>query len=588
VKILVISLPGAAAIGATFAYAQQNLPQVQHVVVVIQENRTPDNLFGSDVQGGTPQLPGADLVASGKCSKETHPPALMPLPLDTCHDPNHGHSLNKLPYLNANAWVVTYDGGQMDGACTTSFVPPLCTLPLPPQYAQLSYVENSSSLIQPYFDIATRWGFANYMFQTNQGPSFEAHQFLFSGTSAPDYYGDPHENCYSTYGTHCWGWFAAENYASVNGVLGCPGTSDTIYEIDPGAAEQYYPLPGPTPGVPCYNHNTMATLLDANNVTWAYYPQGPNPNVSLWTAPNAISGICLPLDPAGLASCWGAEWMSNVNPHIPPAVPQKGQMAPILTDIQNCQLPQVSWVIPDGVWSDHPGCPSTGCLYDNHTQSGHIMGPSWVADIVNAVGASTACDGGKGYWNDTVILITWDDWGGWYDHISPSQTGAPGIGYPNRTGTQYVYGFRVPLLVVSAYAKQRYISGKCGVSPYPSCPNLQAPYVHDFGSILNFIEYAFGTGGNPLHFTGQPVDSGISPQYLYADALAPDGPTTCSTCTYGLADFFRFDLPANGFGAALTRPYGPTWFENFGTDPTYPASSDPDNDAVSPTAVPIP
>ena len=54
-------------LAATFAFAQNNIPQVKHVIVVIQENRTPDNLFGSDAFAQTRQLPGADLAQLGKC-----------------------------------------------------------------------------------------------------------------------------------------------------------------------------------------------------------------------------------------------------------------------------------------------------------------------------------------------------------------------------------------------------------------------------------------------------------------------------------------------------------------------------------------
>jgi Phosphoesterase family len=168
-----------------------------------------------------------------------------------------------------------------------------------------------------------------------------------------------------------------------------------------------------------------------------------------------------------------------------------------------------------------------------------------VAAIVNAVGGvyhdinnvthNTPCS----YWNNTVILITWDDWGGWYDHVLPWRcsvaTGC--LGYSNDTGGEYIYGFRVPLLVVSAYAKQKYISGKL-----PS-PGEVVPYVHDFGSILNFIEYAFGNDGNFLSFPGQ-LNKGISPSYSYADVLAPDvytsGNCTQPVCPYSLSDFFNF------------------------------------------------
>jgi phospholipase C len=99
------------------------------------------------------------------------------------------------------------------------------------------------------------------------------------------------------------------------------------------------------------------------------------------------------------------------------------------------------------------------------------------------------------YWNNTVILIVWDDWGGWYDHVSPSNPKGPGVGYSNGTGGQYVYGFRVPLLVVSTFAKQHYISG-----------TKATPINYDFGSILRFIEETF-----------LPSNTFINPTYPYAD-----------------------------------------------------------------------
>jgi phospholipase C len=132
----------------------------------------------------------------------------------------------------------------------------------------------------------------------------------------------------------------------------------------------------------------------------------------------------------------------------------------VLNDLgaASCNLQQVSWVIPDGSWSDHPGKGSTDA------------GPSWVAAIVNAVGNSTnfgkqlrptpCTDTIKGqqvpYWQDTVVLVVWDDWGGFYDDIEPWNCDATGFcsGYPNTTAREYVYGFRVPLLVVGAYVNQ--------------------------------------------------------------------------------------------------------------------------------------
>lgn len=79
--------------------------------------------------------------------------------------------------------------------------------------------------------------------------------------------------------------------------------------------------------------------------------------------------------------------------------------------------------------------------------------------------------GNSAYWSNTAILITWDDWGGWYDHVPPPSIVNDGMGW----GSGYVYGFRVPLIVVSPYAKAGYVSH----------------VTHDFGSILKFIEQTF-------------------------------------------------------------------------------------------------
>ena len=99
-----------------------------------------------------------------------------------------------------------------------------------------------------------------------------------------------------------------------------------------------------------------------------------------------------------------------------------------------------------------------------------------MAAIVNAIGHSTACDNNTGYWNNTAILITWDDWGGWYDHEPPTILAPP--------QGDYQYGFRVPLVVVSAYTPSGYIN------------NAR----HDFGSILRFIEHNFGIRQGALNF----------------------------------------------------------------------------------------
>ena len=78
-----------------------------------------------------------------------------------------------------------YANGNMTGA---DKIPVTCNKDAkgcPPANAQFKYVDNSTGLLDPYFQLAEQYTFGDRMFQTNQGPSFPAHQFIISGTSAP-------------------------------------------------------------------------------------------------------------------------------------------------------------------------------------------------------------------------------------------------------------------------------------------------------------------------------------------------------------------------------------------------------------------
>ena len=578
-------------LSAGTAMAQANLwPYVQHVIIVIQENRTPDDLFNQDstlIANGAHVQPPSN-IKNDNCTTPSSYQALQATPFYTCWDPDHSHGLNA---DNAGAWNAMWDNGNMDGACKVFIswkpaqycngVEPTCINSLKP-YATIcpyAYVQNTQwdpnppyyKILDPYFQIANQYGFANYMFQTNQGPSFPAHQFLLSGTSAPVSY-DHNDGC-SAYDVLCYEWFAAENNVAPDSTWGCT-TSDNIFQIDTNGAEYQYQQGNGiyNNGVPCYDHPTLVDLLDnaqPNPITWKYYARSA---AGLWTAPSAIKAIC------GLQNgkCNSNDWNQNVAAVFPD---QGGYgSTPILDDIANCNLSNVSWVIPDGNWSDHAG----------QQNSPGDAGPSYVAAIVNAIGNSYAASNGKcDYWatiapetppaEPTVILVVWDDWGGWYDDVVPPDCPGPGqcTGYSNLTGGQYVYGFRVPLLVVGAYTKNfpnGYISGP----DVGSSPNCTPPsYCHDFGSILNFIEYAFGTGGNPLGGTG-----GISPNYLYADRLVMDqGPPATP---YSLYDFFNFS-PAgfHSFQTILGAKYPPGCFTNPNQTGCFYGSypQDPDDDA---------
>lgn len=421
-------------------------PAFRHVVLIIQENRTPDNLFGSN-----PHFePGVDIVpaapnAAGETVKFT------PVALATCYDIAHSHA----SYVDARAGWDTEPVSRAGN--------PACVIPANPQF---KYVDNSHGVVQPYFDIAAQYGFANRMFQTNQGPSFPAHLFLFAGTSAF---------------TANSAFFVAENMTlklapplMTNDFSGCTAPHGQLtYLIAPNgveSAERY----------PCVDFPTLPDLLTAHTppLSWAYYAPSPG---NIWTAPNAVAHICQPKGAGSAKICGAPGYTQNVHDENP---------ARVLTDIAGCRLPAVTWVTPDSQYSDHAGGTKNG-------------GPSWVASIINAIGMQSCGD--EHYWDDTAILVTWDDWGGWADHVTPFASPKPPA-----WGAGYTYGFRVPLLAVSAYTQAGTVSNN----------------TYDFGSLLYFIEQNFQLG-----FIGEKA----AVKTEYADYYAaPRG---------NLAEFFSLAAP---------------------------------------------
>jgi phospholipase C len=416
------------------APAAAQIKSFQHVIVVVQENRTPDNMFQGlcTTPSACSTKPGPlqyNIQTSGWLDKTSPTGTTDPraIPFGVGYDLAHSH----------NAFVSMCDPSvsgvcAMDGAALVGCAAGSC-----PRKAAFGYVDNTGGVLQPYLDLVKAYGWGNYMFQTNQGPSFPAHQFLFGATSAPSA-ADDHD-----------GIFAAENPSSK--ITGCIAEAIArVWLINPQGVEfaQIYP---------CFEHRTLADLLETSGISWRYYGSatggwhGPYAS-GIWMAPNAIKHICVPVGP----KCTGKEWTSNVD--LTPSA--------VLSDISTkCNLRNVSWVIPDGENSDHMSGPK------------NIGGPSWVASIVNAVGTSKCKNpDDSSYWSSTAIIILWDDWGGWYDHERPTIEAYPQGGYQ--------MGFRVPLIVVSAYTPAKFISN----TP------------EDFGSVARFIERNFGIMEGELTF----------------------------------------------------------------------------------------
>jgi len=334
--------------------------KITHVIYVIQENRSFDNLF----QG----YPGANTVSEGMNSQ--------------------GQTIQLQPVSLAKVYQIDHSAQAMFAACngTGSLRGTDCRMngfdqeesyggPPNPQYV---YVPRAES--QPYFDMAHEWVVADNMFQSHLDESFVSHQYAI----------------------------AAQAKSSVNLpafiLWGCEGgPSDTISTItqtrNPNGPQQRA----------CFDYTTLGDELDAAHLTWRFYAVGyendRGGNGGTWSGYQAVRHIFR-----------GPDWKNDV------VTPNWK----FITDVRAGKLANFTWITPECAESDHNEC-------------GGGFGPSWVSAIVNTVGKSK-------FWNSTAIFVQWDDWGGLYDHVAPP--------FEDYDGN----GFRVPLLVMSPYAKKDYVS----------------------------------------------------------------------------------------------------------------------------------
>jgi phospholipase C len=333
---------------------------IKHVVIIVQENRSFDNLFRG--------FPKAESTDYGYMHDGTRvmlqPSDLRPKSNDLSH-----------VWIDAiHAW----DNGKMDGFDLDFLGPNHLAGRYPYQYVQEKYIE-------PYWSMARQYVLADHMFPTMFGGSFTAHLDLIASTT--DLQNDSAEVDSPT--ATPWGCDAP------------PGTR--TYTLDRARLE------GNGGPFPCFTQfETLASLLDPANVSWAYYApslKGGNAGGRVWSEFDSIAAIR-----------HGRDWTRNVI--SPPST--------ILSDAASGRLPGVSWVIPTSGDSDHTG-------------EGRDDGPAWVSSIVNAIGKSSS-------WNSTAIVVLWDDWGGWYDNVPPPQLDYRGL------------GVRVPCIIISPYARKAYVS----------------------------------------------------------------------------------------------------------------------------------
>jgi phospholipase C len=346
---------------------------IEHVVFVIQENRSFNNLFMG--------YPGATTASYG-------------------YD-KHGRKVGLRAYHLAIAWDLGHSAASFFAACNgTGKLPGTkCKMdgwngenntPNAPKNAPYSYVRRSD--VEPYWNIAAQYVLADRTFASNLDGSFIAHQYLVAA-----------------YASH------AVDYPF--GPWGCEGgKTDTVSTL-----RRDRTLGNPIRA--CFDNPTIASEADAAGLSWRFYAGNISGDGGLWSSYQADRAVFR-----------GRDWNADVvNPP-----------AQFLTDVGRGKLASITWITPTWSTSDHPSIDATD-------------GPSWVASVVNAVGTSK-------FWDSTAIFIMWDDWGGFFDPVKPVFEDYDGL------------GFRVPLLIVSPYARQG------------SVTHVR----YETASVLRFVEDNFG------------------------------------------------------------------------------------------------
>jgi phospholipase C len=374
--------------GPTGSYlVPDGIHKIKHVVVIMQENRSFDTYFGT--------YPGAD----GLPMSNGVPNVCVPDPhTGQCVAPfvDHADINEGGPHGHRDA-VADVDGGRMDGFITQG-------LSARHGCANREYPGCTAAFVRPDVmgyhtqgDIPNYWTYAqdfvlqDRMFEPNSSWSLPEHLFMVSEWSARCSRRDHPLSC-------------------VNDVQspGMPPAGPAIYN-------------GATRPDPFYAWTDLTYLLHKQHVSWGYYiVSGTEPDCQNDAALSCVAVRQHPNTPG----IW------NPLPFFD-TVKADGQLANIqsvdrfYTAARKGTLPAVSWVTPSGAVSEHP----PGAV---------SRGQSYVTSLVNAVMRGPD-------WSSTAIFLSWDDWGGFYDHVAPPGVDANG------------YGLRVPGLVISPYARAGYV-----------------------------------------------------------------------------------------------------------------------------------
>ncbi len=342
--------------------------EIKHIVIVMLENHAYDNYFGTYCQSKSKYCSEkGDTIPAGTCVPK-YPTNLskgciVPFPLGHKNESIHA----PLPH-SQNSSLTSYNNGSMNGffLAERSGVYPF------------GYYTGSTAPV--LWDLAEEYGLGDHFFSSTMSYSLPNHWHLVAGQSPAEVQ-------------------AAGFQSSLNNRL----ANRSLYLNQANA----------TPSI--------EDLLANTNVSWKWYdhPIANNYSAAIKsTAPTGPQGTALLLwDPmAAKAESYNQSFIHHFVANTA-----------FYGDAATGNLPQLSYLIPPGIDSDHPPGSS-------------IRAQNWIASIVNAVE-----DGPD--WNHTALFITYDEYGGFYDHVAP----------PLASGTNLTLGFRVPLLVISPYARENFI-----------------------------------------------------------------------------------------------------------------------------------
>ena len=484
-----------AAGGALGSYVvPSGIHKIKHVIIIMQENRSYDSYFGT--------YPGA----AGFPMRNGVPTVCVPNPAGGCTRPYHDTAdvNGGGPHGLGNA-VADVNHGKMNGFIRQrDAAKKSCKIPDDPACNGASGVPDvmgyhTAAELPNYWEYAKNYVLQDHMFEPVKSWSLPEHLYLVSGWSA---------RCKNRSPMSC-----------VNDPVG-PYKVNTF-----GHAVHKELTTGKTSIDLAWTDITW--LMNAKHVSWAYYVQsGSQPD-----CPNDQAETCATVrQSAATPGIWNPLPMfGDVQ-----ADHQLGNIQPLGNFFQAANtgsLPAVTWIAPSGPDSDHPPA------------SVH-RGQAYVTALINAIMKSPD-------WKSSAIFLSWDDWGGFYDHVIP-----PGV---DENG----YGLRVPSLVISPYARKGYVDpqtlssdaylkfieddflGGARLNPKTDGRPDRRPDVRETQPILGNIAADFNFNQPPrpplLLPTNPPTDSPSIPLYFI-------GKPACWGCT---------TPPPAGFNHRAPGPYRP-------------------------------